>query len=665
MDVRRGLNVGTMGRAAVILLCSLMFACGGGGGGKTGGSNPPPNVDTKPMVNAGADRVVNMTSQVELDPGVRVANPISSSLNAQSLEIQGSSDNRNAIVRLVWTKIEGPDVSIQWNGLNDAKIKFLAPSTGGASSVKVTFKLTLTNAAGLSAEDTVTITVNRVNRPPVASAGDDVDALSGDTVQLDGSLSKDGDGSISRYQWTQVSGESVELTDAQSTQPSFTAPDVNETTTFEFKLTVEDNDGEKAEDSVLVIVTPSEAPWLSMHFPPAQGIFTGETLSLFGIAGAKGGASMASLTIDVGMGPIAVELGTDGSWRADSVAVPAGGEQISIAVEAIDTEGRKSLVRSNLKTSPSATGTGQDWNTLVGIDVDPSTNKLWLVSFKNGDAKLMSIDLRNGNRSETVSNFNDATQGVRPSSMASMYFDDASKQLYLSSAEALLQGISYGNGQILRVDAATGKRSLVADANRGAGEKLQLPWGMTAGAVGELYVAENMGDAIFSIDVNTGDRTLVADGGTTLYGIDAPKLLARDKSQSSQLFIGNSYTVQGEIAARRYVQVLYLDLTGSLPHTELVFDSRDSELSSIINGLQAMAVDVERDILLFSDESGNVFSASLSTGETKSFASLMPTVDTFAYDEIRGVIYAINDFPQALVAVDPLSGTTVTVSKPR
>lgn len=88
-----------------------------------------------------------------------------------------------------------------------------------------------------------------------AGAGDNVEP--GQTVTLDGSASLSFvEGQDLTYQWSQVSGEAVALTDADSAMATFVAPDVAEETVLTFGLTVTSaTDTDSVEVSVTV-VTP-------------------------------------------------------------------------------------------------------------------------------------------------------------------------------------------------------------------------------------------------------------------------------------------------------------------------------------------------------------------------------------------------------------------------
>ncbi|NAX21437.1 glycosyl hydrolase family 18 protein [Vibrio sp. V39_P1S14PM300] len=94
------------------------------------------------------------------------------------------------------------------------------------------------------------------NRAPTASAGVDVTVTGPASVTLDGSASRDSDGTIASYQWQQVAGTPVTLTGANTAQASFNVAEVAATETLTFELTVTDNDGASASDQVVVTVQP-------------------------------------------------------------------------------------------------------------------------------------------------------------------------------------------------------------------------------------------------------------------------------------------------------------------------------------------------------------------------------------------------------------------------
>ena len=96
------------------------------------------------------------------------------------------------------------------------------------------------------------------NQAPIADAGLSRTAIAGEFVLLDGSGSRDPDGTIVRWRWLQSSGPTVLLDSPDSVQAGFIAPAVSQTTELRFTLTVEDDRG--ATDSSSVGITVEQAP---------------------------------------------------------------------------------------------------------------------------------------------------------------------------------------------------------------------------------------------------------------------------------------------------------------------------------------------------------------------------------------------------------------------
>lgn len=92
-----------------------------------------------------------------------------------------------------------------------------------------------------------------INQPPIANAGNNQSVNEGATVVLAGS-GTDPDGTISSYAWTQIAGPNVSLANANSATASFVAPQVTADIVLSFRLTVTDNQGATANDTVNVTV---------------------------------------------------------------------------------------------------------------------------------------------------------------------------------------------------------------------------------------------------------------------------------------------------------------------------------------------------------------------------------------------------------------------------
>ncbi|MFA0048222.1 glycosyl hydrolase family 18 protein [Vibrio sp. 10N.261.51.F11] len=101
-------------------------------------------------------------------------------------------------------------------------------------------------------------TTDPVNRKPTAAAGADQSVEGPASVSLDGSASKDSDGTIASYAWSQVSGTAVTLANANAAVASFDVVEVAQQETLTFSLTVTDNEGATSTDTVVVTVSPKD-----------------------------------------------------------------------------------------------------------------------------------------------------------------------------------------------------------------------------------------------------------------------------------------------------------------------------------------------------------------------------------------------------------------------
>ncbi len=155
---------------------------------------------------------------------------------AVSFDGTGSTDD-NGIVAYLWEFGDG--------ATDPAAIAAHAYASRGAFSAT----LTVWDAGGQNDTDVVTIDV--VNRPPVADAGTDRSAAKHVALQLDGTGSDDPDSDPLAYAWTQVAGPPVSLTGVDTATPTFTP---TASGAYAFQLTVDDGWGGTASDVVNVTV---------------------------------------------------------------------------------------------------------------------------------------------------------------------------------------------------------------------------------------------------------------------------------------------------------------------------------------------------------------------------------------------------------------------------
>ncbi len=191
-------------------------------------------INNAPVADTGADRTV--------DEGVMV-----------TLDGSGSSDPDNDIASYQWTQASGTPVTL--SDSTSVRPTFTAPDVGPGGAF-LTFSLKVTDSGGLYSSDTCGVKVLWVNIPPVADAGYDRTVSGGVTVTLDGSGSSDPDNGIASYQWKQVSGQLVYLSDLDDAKTSFTAPDPGQgSISLAFSLTVTDNQGLEGTDSCIINIS--------------------------------------------------------------------------------------------------------------------------------------------------------------------------------------------------------------------------------------------------------------------------------------------------------------------------------------------------------------------------------------------------------------------------
>ena len=124
-------------------------------------------------------------------------------------------------------------------------------------------QLTVENRGKIGSLDVVVDADPSPNRAPTAQVEKELHVKSGTLVVLDGMRSRDPDGDPLRYEWKQIRGHRVPLTNVNEVKATFMAPKVSEPKRYEFVLTVTDMagpDAVKGADSrpaaITVWVTP-------------------------------------------------------------------------------------------------------------------------------------------------------------------------------------------------------------------------------------------------------------------------------------------------------------------------------------------------------------------------------------------------------------------------
>ena len=176
-----------------------------------------------------------------------------------TLDGSGSTASDGTTLYYIWIISDDSAEHVPGFSLRSGKVQtFTAPDLEpGAADVTISFILQVRDRPGfigdVSSGDTVTITVEAPNAPPVADAGPDHTIKPGRTVTLDGTGSTDDD-HIASYSWNRTGGTCTVTTvfggvsslTGTNALPSFTAETLASgvaSCTHDFKLFVTDNDG--------------------------------------------------------------------------------------------------------------------------------------------------------------------------------------------------------------------------------------------------------------------------------------------------------------------------------------------------------------------------------------------------------------------------------------
>jgi hypothetical protein len=223
-----------------------------------------------------------------------------------SIILNGSAsyDNDGSIASFLWIQTSGPTATL--TDATAATPSFVAPEvySGG---VTLAFKLSVTDDYGEpgSSINDVSIYVMNINQPPIADAGLGQTVDEGILVTLNGSDSSDPDVDTLSFNWTQIAGPSVTLSDRFVAEPTFTAPEVSsyeEILTFE--LMVHDGDVEDAlTDFVDIIVRNVNKPPIA-DAGNDQSVDEGTAVTLDGTASSDPDGIILSYSWTQTAGPI-------------------------------------------------------------------------------------------------------------------------------------------------------------------------------------------------------------------------------------------------------------------------------------------------------------------------------------------------------------------------
>lgn len=331
-----------------------------------------------------------------------------------TLNGSASSDKDGSIASYKWEQTKGTAVAL--TGATTATASFKAPAivktAKPTKAISLAFKLTVTDNLGASSNSKVTVSVKPINALPVANAGPDFAVALNKAATLDASASSD-DGKIVSYTWKQISGKKVALKTPGKAQATFTSPKT--AGILVFQLTVKDNDGKKATDTVTVNATST---------PPAlSAAFNVDKTSLI-----QGEAVAASIsTISGGTAPYVVKFEWGDTSTTDQSTLPSGTTSKSVshtyankgtfnlvvtvtdAANAVKTQTFEIIASSNIPdvaASLSLTQASVAFNTAVEANVNITGGKApFTVKYEWGDGKSDQFNLDQGVTTKSAKHF--------------------------------------------------------------------------------------------------------------------------------------------------------------------------------------------------------------------------------------------------------------------
>jgi gliding motility-associated-like protein len=281
---------------------------------------------------------VNQIPTASAGPGATI------NLPTNSTTLTGSgSDPDGSISTYLWEKLTGPAAT-----LTNANTAVLSLTNLVAGSY--TFRLTVTDNQGATANSQTTVIVNAANQAPVANAGIPITiTLPTNSTNLTG-LGTDADGSIAIYAWTQVSGpNSATLTNASAPTVSISLL-IQGVYTFRFGVT--DNQGATA--SSTVTVTVNAAP---VNVPPTANAGSDKSITLpissvvLNGSGTDIDGSIASYSWTKFSGPTAT-LTNQNTQNLTASALSAGTYVFRLTVT--DNQGATAFANATVTVQPAA-----------------------------------------------------------------------------------------------------------------------------------------------------------------------------------------------------------------------------------------------------------------------------------------------------------------------
>lgn len=321
------------------------------------------------------------------------AGPDQSADEGDTVSLDGSNSTHpdNAPLTFAWTQLAGPAVIL--SDVTSQMPSFSAPAV--AANETVTFELIVSDGQEFSEPDTVNVTIKNTNSAPIADAGDDFAIKAGAAALLNGANSFDPDGDALAYQWQQVAGPVVVLSDMTASAPGFDAPALVGQDVV-FKLSVSDgfegsipSPGANSafDDTVMISTVANMAP--NADAGPDQNRAEASVVTLNGGASSDPDGDMISpLWLQVS-GP-AVVLSDATSFSPDFAAPAIGpnGAALTFSLQVTDNDPINPLTAAD-----EIVVTLANVNDPPSCDLaTPSDASLWPPNHKLADVRIIGVE---------------------------------------------------------------------------------------------------------------------------------------------------------------------------------------------------------------------------------------------------------------------------------
>ena len=347
-------------------------------------------------------------------PSMRLLDFNANAAEMVTLSAEVSDPDGNDISYL-WKQTSGDSVDI--SDSDQAKAYFTAPIAD--APVDLGFLLTISDDYGASNSKTTTVSVSD-NFAPQVDAGDDQSTSAGNLVNLLGSAS-DSDGDIAEVTWQISSGSGVILSGTSTLATSFVAPSSSSELTLVFQLSVTDDRGASASDTVTITVAAYQEPTIDSAISTSVPENTsGIVYTVSATSSADevlsydfSGADIDDFTIDSGNGTIAFSNPPDYENPADSdgdnvyqlsfeVSDSVNTLSQALSIDVTDLDEFDVIAPEDDDSAANEIAENSAANTLVGITASASdadgTNNTITYSFADGtnSSGLFDIDANTG-----------------------------------------------------------------------------------------------------------------------------------------------------------------------------------------------------------------------------------------------------------------------------